>query len=570
MGSVISYALHDFFKKPRKWKIEMESSISIGSVISYAGDLCIAANVQKLKAAGWLLCDGSLYKQSDYPELYAAIGIANGGDSANFNVPDLRDRFIRGRNNTASQGDPDANNRVAASNGGATGNHTGSLQESATALPTSNAFTVVNNGAHTHTVSHLTSAMHEAWSGSTYTMARWNAPADTDSGGVHSHMLSGYDNATVPINTALYFIIKASEPQSVDGSTPAGVIVGFAGALTAAPNNWLACDGMAYGTTTRFQNLNDMISYNYGGDGISVFNVPDLRGTFLRGTNHSTGRDPDANKRHDLNTGGAIGDATGSAQGYATAKPVNLQASSAGLHSHNIAKVPQNAHNAAWGASGPAAYNCMEWTNDTTTSTSSGDHGHSIIGGDKETRPANLYLDLLIASDNNLTSAPLIGSILPIGCDTTNLSNLMKLIGMGWLSCNGGKLPTADPAYSALYAVIGTTYGSLPQQFLLPDLRGYFVVGAGGQRKPGAVQESQTGTPVIPITTNTAGSHNHSINDIPTDTHVIDVVAGVDLAENNPNANPTSQDGAHVHTLSGGDKESRPSNVYVDYVIRYK
>ncbi|MBS1191316.1 MAG: hypothetical protein H6R10_3108 [Rhodocyclaceae bacterium] len=547
---------------------QANGSLPVGSVISYAGDLSVPANRQSLAAAGWLVCDGTSYSQSEYPSLYAAIGAANGGNATSFNVPDLRDRFIRGRNGQTPNGDPDAGSRVAAAPGGATGNNVGSLQSAATALPTSNVLTVATSGTHTHTVSHLTSDMHEAWCGSTYSMARWSAPADTDTDGAHSHTLSGYDSATIPVNTALYFVIKASEPQTANGSTPAGVLAGFAGALTVPADFWLNCDGMSYGTT-RFPNLNAMISYNYGGDGVSVFNVPDLRGNFLRGTNHSTGRDPDASKRHEANTGGAIGDATGSAQGYATGKPANLQAGSAGAHTHNIAKVPHDDHHAAWGASGPAAYNCMEWTDATTTSTANGDHTHSIIGGDKETRPANVYLDLLIANDN-LGSAPPIGSILAIGADTTNFSNLAILLEMGWLPCNGGKLSKSDPKYAALYAVIGDTYGSVPLQFMLPDLRGYFVAGAGGQSKTGTVlQHSTTGAPVVPITTSTDGNHLHSIPNIPTDTHTIDVVAGVDLAENNPTATPTSQDGSHTHTLSGGDSESRPMNVYVDYVIRY-
>jgi microcystin-dependent protein len=545
------------------------SSLPVGSVISYGGDLSVPANLQKVKDAGWLLCDGSSYKQSDFPDLYKAIGTANGGDAANFNLPDLRDRFIRGRNGTAANGDPDANSRTAAKPGGATGNNTGSLQTSATGLPTSNAFAVASAGAHTHTVSHVTSDMHMAWDGNTYTMARWSAPADTEYAGAHSHTLAGWDNTTAPVNAALYFIIKASQPQSPDGTLPVGSIAGFAGSLSATPDNWLACDGAAYGVT-RFPNLNNMISYNYGGDGVSVFNVPDFRGTFLRGTDHSTGRDPDASQRHAANTGGATGDATGSAQGYATARPAGLQVANAGQHSHNIARIPQNDHHAAWGASGPLAYNIMEWTDSTTTSTTNGEHTHSIVGGDKETRPGNVYLDFLIASDD-LTSAPPIGSILPIGADTTLIGNLTTLIGMGWLPCNGSRLSTSDSQYSALYAVIGTIYGSAPLQFFLPDLRGYFATGAGGQKKIGAVQKaSLAGLPVVPITTSTDGNHKHTIDNVPPDTHEIDVVAGVDLAENNSNQSPTSEDGAHTHTLSGGDSESRPLNVYVDYVIRYK
>jgi microcystin-dependent protein len=526
---------------------QIGTGLAIGSVISYGGDLSVPANLQVVKAAGWLPCDGRSYPQSAYPALFAAIGTTNGGSAPNFNVPDLRDRFVRG----------------------AVGNNTGSVQASATALPASRPFAVAPSGTHAHSVWHLNSDMHMAWSGSTYTMARWNSPANTDTDGAHSHTLTGFDPATSPVNTALYFIIKANEPASPNGSTPAGVIAGFAGASTAAPDGWLPCDGMAYGMS-RFPTLNDMISYNYGGDGLTVFNVPDLRGQFVRGTSHATSRDPDAGQRHAVNTGGATGDSTGSAQGYATAMPAGLTTASAGAHAHNIAGVPHDDHHAAWGASGPAAYNCMVWTDDATTSTTVGDHIHTVIGGDSETRPANVSLQLLIASDN-LPSAPPVGSIMPIGTDTTNLDNFTSLIAAGWLPCNGGKVHVADPTYAALYAVIGTTYGSVPLQFLLPDLRGYFVTGAGGAQGAGAVQsQSKAGPPVVAITTSTDGNHTHSIPNLPTDTHVIDVVAGVDLAENNPTSTPTSTDGAHTHTLSGGDYETRPVNVNVDYVIRYR
>ena len=46
--------------------------------------------------AGYLLCNGASYKVVDYPNLYAAIGNKYGGDTANFNVPNLVDKFIQG------------------------------------------------------------------------------------------------------------------------------------------------------------------------------------------------------------------------------------------------------------------------------------------------------------------------------------------------------------------------------------------------------------------------------------------------------------------------------------------
>lgn len=45
---------------------------------------------------GYLLCDGASYKVADYSDLYAVIGNTYGGDSTNFNVPNLVDKFIQG------------------------------------------------------------------------------------------------------------------------------------------------------------------------------------------------------------------------------------------------------------------------------------------------------------------------------------------------------------------------------------------------------------------------------------------------------------------------------------------
>lgn len=62
----------------------------VGSLQAYAGPNA---------PTGWLLCDGSSYSTSAYPELYDAIGYAYGGSGANFNVPDLRGRLPVGKDN---------------------------------------------------------------------------------------------------------------------------------------------------------------------------------------------------------------------------------------------------------------------------------------------------------------------------------------------------------------------------------------------------------------------------------------------------------------------------------------
>jgi microcystin-dependent protein len=64
---------------------------------------------------------------------------------------------------------------------------------------------------------------------------------------------------------------------------PPSRIAAFAG--DTAPNGWLMCDGLAYSRTT-YATLFSTVGIRFGqGDGTTTFNVPDLRGRFLRGVN---------------------------------------------------------------------------------------------------------------------------------------------------------------------------------------------------------------------------------------------------------------------------------------------
>lgn len=70
--------------------------------------------------------------------------------------------------------------------------------------------------------------------------------------------------------------------------TPTGTVISYITGNT-APDGYLICDGSIY-QISDYPNLAEAIrnglgSYNYyGGDGVSTFAVPDLRGEFLRGT----------------------------------------------------------------------------------------------------------------------------------------------------------------------------------------------------------------------------------------------------------------------------------------------
>ena len=73
----------------------------------------------------------------------------------------------------------------------------------------------------------------------------------------------------------------------VSGQVPVGTINAFASQTL--PANYLECDGSTL-STSQFNNLFNVIGYTYGGSGTS-FNVPDLRGEFIRGWDNGRGID---------------------------------------------------------------------------------------------------------------------------------------------------------------------------------------------------------------------------------------------------------------------------------------
>lgn len=156
---------------------------------------------------------------------------------------------------------------------------------------------------------------------------------------------------------------------------------------------WLLCDGQSY-SASEYPDLYQRIKNNFGGDA-TTFQVPDLRGRFARGTDHGRGKDPDAEKRTALVPGGKTGDAVGSVQAYATRLPTtNMVTEAVPDHTHGAPHLATDYHNtplSAWGDT------VMSWTDATQTTSSAGDHSHTVSGGgDAESRPVNIYLYWLI------------------------------------------------------------------------------------------------------------------------------------------------------------------------------
>lgn len=98
--------------------------------------------------------------------------------------------------------------------------------------------------------------------------------------------------------------------------TPVGTIIAVGGsAYSSWPAGYYYCDGTSLSRTdTKFEELFATIGTNFGSAGATVFNVPDLRGKFLRAVDGGAGHDDQRNARTASAPGGASGDSPGSFQ----------------------------------------------------------------------------------------------------------------------------------------------------------------------------------------------------------------------------------------------------------------
>lgn len=112
---------------------------------------------------------------------------------------------------------------------------------------------------------------------------------------------------------ALWSVPYAMAAGNVQES-PAGSIVAFGGDLNSIPNGWLPCDGREI-YREEYPRLFEAIKTNWGhGDASTTFNIPDLRGVFIRGVDAGAGKDIDAVNRMSSKEGGNTGDNVGSFQ----------------------------------------------------------------------------------------------------------------------------------------------------------------------------------------------------------------------------------------------------------------
>lgn len=142
----------------------------------------------------------------------------------------------------------------------------------------------------------------------------------------------------------------------------------------------------------------------------------------------------------------------------------------------------------------------------------------------------------------------------------------------GWAKCNGTAVSRTSGTYSALFAVIGTTYGAGDgvTTFNLPDLRGEFVRGwddgrgVDTGRAIGSTQQQQLEKHKHISSNNDCTSYS-TINGVGTGTY--NAFCDTNGSVTDSNASLTG-DGSHTEQTAKLGTETRPRNVAMLYCIK--
>jgi len=184
------------------------------------------------------------------------------------------------------------------------------------------------------------------------------------------------DNATHATNADN--ATNASHATTADNGVPIGTIISFAG--YAAPAGWAICDGSSHSIyDLNYAGLWSVTSYTWGGC-CEHFNLPDLRGRFLRGVSDTTTNDPDKASRTALYGGGTTGNSVATYQGdsYASHQHIDGFAGGNATASYGVATVATVGN--VNGQSGTSTIN----------------HAYTSFSGSSETRPKNATVLFII------------------------------------------------------------------------------------------------------------------------------------------------------------------------------
>ncbi len=196
----------------------------------------------------------------------------------------------------------------------------------------------------------------------------------------------------------------------------------------------------------------------------------------------------------------------------------------------------------------------------------------------------------IIEQARNARNTPPIGTIILVATDK---------IPAGYLLCDGRTV--AIEKYQKLFKVIGTTWGKAnnSMMFKIPDLRGQFIrildqgKGLDPGRKLGQFQDGATAMPKNHFVTENSGEHSHSMSPSGHHSHGTHAYLGPGgpmAADRGTGAfghgrcvngwhsgthgvgdhtHTVQKNGTHRHTITGGDKETRPVSQALIACIKY-
>lgn len=331
-----------------------------------------------------------------------------------------------------------------------------------------------------------------------------------------------YDPAFPADNAYVKDIPAAIRQKGEDVRVPAGMVGYFAG--SSAPTGWLECNGSAVSRTT-YADLFTAIGTTYGtGDGATTFNLPDLRGEFLRVLDSGRGIDSgrvlgstqeEAYKSHN-HTG--LSSSTGAHTHGATAS-----SSSTGAHTHTI----------------------------TSSSSSTGAHAHTITSSSNSTG-SHAHTASVTLNSSGAHGHTVSGTAASAGAHTHTLRNYLS----EW-----GSIPDAT-------AGIEHNPARGNDQSVRDSTNAVLSAGAHTHTVSGSAASAGSHTHTGSVSVSSAGAHSHTINSSSNSTgaHTHEITSSSDSNGAHSHAITVTEPSAgnHAHGITVGNSggaETRPRNI---------
>jgi microcystin-dependent protein len=249
-----------------------------------------------------------------------------------------------------------------------------------------------------------------------------------------------------------------------------------------APNGWAKCDG-------QILNINDywslfaLLGNRFGGDGATTFGLPDLRGRVV--THNSSSNFGRGGEENHVLTAGEL-------PAHAHQAQASAAAGSAASPAGNL-----------WADAGKHVYAGASSVQMSAAAVSSqgASQGHGNM-------PPFLTLNFCIALDGIYPSSDGFD-------DAVQFVGEMRIFPYtfapsGWLFCNGQTLQVSQ--YSALYSLIGASYGGGGSSFMLPNLQLRAALGAGqGTGLTNQNLGTTGGSQTVTLSTNQMPAHSHAL-----------------------------------------------------------